>query len=140
MTYRENVGYAAPAGAANSSTFIRNNLTLEAAAASGRYPELIRRIRRTYSQTRADWVAPDGVHLTVAGGACCSGVHLTQSLPCCTGGPARPESEALPPRVAGAPIPMQPDRAERRVSAGGELRLVGRCVAVTSSIRTSLPS
>ena len=67
MTYRENVGYSAPAGAANRSTFIRNNLTLEAAVASGRYPELILADWRTYSQTRADWVTADGVHLTTAG-------------------------------------------------------------------------
>ncbi len=43
MTYRENVGYEAPAGAATSSTFVRNNLTLNAAVASGRYPELVAR-------------------------------------------------------------------------------------------------
>ena len=67
MTYRESVGYAAPAGAANNSTFVRNNLTLEAAIASGKYPELVLADWRTYSQTRTDWVAADGVHLTPAG-------------------------------------------------------------------------
>jgi hypothetical protein len=67
MTYRENVGYSAPAGAAASSTFVRNNLTLSAAAASGRYPELVLADWRTYSQTRFDWVTADGVHLTGAG-------------------------------------------------------------------------
>ena len=67
MTYRENVGYVSPSGLSNASSFALNNQVLRAAMASGAYPELALADWHTYTLTRREWLAGDGVHFTVAG-------------------------------------------------------------------------
>ena len=67
ITSREGIGYTAPSGASNASTYAANNAILRAEAASDRWPELTVLDWNAYSARHPDWVVSDGVHLTVAG-------------------------------------------------------------------------
>lgn len=110
MTHRELVGYRAPGGATQSSTFASHNRALRAAVASGAYPELILADWNAYTATRRWWLTSDGVHLT-GSGAEAAAQYTSRTLaalerrPCPSGigGASTPGGWCARPDVTGPP-------------------------------------
>ncbi|HSM67304.1 MAG TPA: hypothetical protein VK860_13430, partial [Ilumatobacteraceae bacterium] len=110
MTHRETVGYRAPGGATQSSTFVSHNRALRAAVASGLYPELSLADWDSYTTNRRWWLTSDGVHLT-ASGAQAAAEYTTRTLaalerrrcPVGVGGAATPGGWCARPDVTGPP-------------------------------------
>ncbi len=110
MTHRELVGYRAPGGATQSSTFASHNRALRAAVASGLYPELILADWNTYTANRRWWLSSDGVHLT-AEGSQAAAQYTTRTLaalerrpcPVGVGGASTPGGWCARPDVTGPP-------------------------------------
>lgn len=63
----EGVTYESPGGAGFAEVFERNNATLAALVASGRYPEVTIADWATYASERSEWFAADGIHLRPLG-------------------------------------------------------------------------
>jgi hypothetical protein len=67
LTFREGVPYVAPGGASADEAYVINNAALRALADDATYPAVVLADWKSYTAARADWVADDGVHLTVTG-------------------------------------------------------------------------
>jgi lysophospholipase L1-like esterase len=108
MTYRESVGYQAPANAANPENYAVYNELLRSFVASGRYPEVVLADWNGYTATRRDWLNVDGVHVTTAG-ARAAGHYVSRTLayldrrscPAAIGGPVAPGGWCASPDATG---------------------------------------
>lgn len=110
LTYRGNADYVGPGVSSNQVSFSRNNAHLVSAAMSGRYPELILADWNTYSRSRPDWFAADGVHLTAEGARQAATyvsrvvAHLDRrACPAGLGGPTTPGGWCADPDSTGPP-------------------------------------
>ena len=68
VTLRSNgVTYESPGDVGFAEVFARNNATLARLVASGEYPEVVVADWAAYARDRAEWFAPDGIHLRTGG-------------------------------------------------------------------------
>lgn len=94
LDYRDDVGYVAPAQAANASVFGANNATLRAMVGSGAYPDVTIASWDGYSSPRPDWFTADGVHVTGAGPRAAA-EYISRTL-------AALDRRVCPPGIGGA--------------------------------------